>query len=77
MPEGTLLAFADHGTVGSLLPARGGDAEKVLAEIGAAGVDIDDLGRRLREDGAAAFVRSWEQPLACIAAKTATTIPAR
>ena len=77
MPEGTLLAFADHGTVGSLLPARGGDAEKVLAEIGAAGVDIDDLGRRLQEDGATAFVRSWEQLLACIAAKTATTIPAR
>jgi transaldolase len=77
MPEGTLLAFAAHGTVGSLLPAVGGDAEEVLAAFGAAGVDIDDVGRRLQEDGAAAFVRSWEQLLTCITAKTATAVPAR
>jgi len=70
MPEATLLAFADRGTVGSLLRADGGDAEQVLAAIGNAGVDIDDLGRRLQEDGATAFVQSWEQLLACIAAKT-------
>jgi len=77
MPEGTLVAFADHGAVGSLLPADGGDAEPVLAAIGAAGVDIDDVGRRLQEDGATAFVRSWEQLLACIAAKTASSVAAR
>jgi len=76
MPEGTLLAFADHGTVGSVLAADGGDGEQVLAAIGAAGVDIDDLGRRLQEDGATAFVRSWEQLLACITAKTATVVAA-
>ncbi len=77
MPEATLLAFADHGAVGSLLPADGGDAEEVLATIGAAGVDIDDVGRRLQEDGAAAFVRSWERLLACIAAKSGTLAAAR
>lgn len=77
MPEGTLLAFADHGTVGSLLPTDGGDAEHVLAAFGAAGVDIDGLGRRLQEDGATAFVQSWEQLLACIATKLAAAVPAR
>ena len=30
MPEKTLEAFADHGTVGEPLPADGGDAEEVL-----------------------------------------------
>jgi transaldolase len=72
MPEGTLLAFADHGTVGPLVSADGDDAEPVLASISEAGIDLDDLGRRLQEDGATAFVRSWEQLLACIASKTAT-----
>ena len=77
MPEGTLLAFADHGTVGGLLPADGGEAEQDLAAFAAAGVDIDDVGRRLQEDGAAAFVRSWERLLACIAAKPMSTAVAR
>lgn len=77
MPEVTLLAFADHGVVGSLLPAGGGDAEEVLALFGAAGVDIDAVGRRLQEDGATAFVRSWEQLLACIATKTKAMVSAR
>src|SRR5262249_31928485 len=31
MPEGTLKAFADHGEVGPVLPADGGDCEDVLA----------------------------------------------
>ena len=31
MPEGTLKAFADHGEVGALLAADGGDCEEVLA----------------------------------------------
>ena len=40
MPDKTLLAFADHGQVGDPLPADGGDAEQVLAEFEAAGVDV-------------------------------------
>jgi len=30
MPEKTLLAFADHGTINGSMPPDGGDAEKVL-----------------------------------------------
>ncbi|MES2209325.1 MAG: transaldolase [Chloroflexota bacterium] len=71
MPEGTLLAFADHGAVGTVLPADGGDAGQVLAAFAAAGVDIEELGRRLQGDGASAFVQSWEQLLACIEEKSA------
>ena len=51
MPEATLLAFADHGAVGGVLPADGGDAEAMLARIGAAGVDVDALGRRAADQG--------------------------
>jgi transaldolase len=64
MPEATLLACADHGTVGETLPADGGDAEQVLARIGAAGVDVDALGADLQIKGRDAFVASFQQLLA-------------
>jgi transaldolase len=66
MPEKTLLAFGEHGAVGELLPADGGDAEYVLARIGTAGIDVDALAATLQTEGADAFVKSWEDLLACI-----------
>jgi transaldolase len=36
-----------------------------------AGVDLDALAAELQREGAAAFVKSWEDLLACIAAKSA------
>jgi transaldolase len=69
MPENTLLAFADHGEVGELLPADGGDAEPVLARFGEAGIDVDALAVRLQEEGKRAFVDSWNDLLASIESK--------
>jgi transaldolase len=66
MPENTLNAFADHGEVGEPLPADGGDAEQVLAEFGAVGIDVDALAERLQEEGAEAFVKSWNELLKSI-----------
>jgi transaldolase len=66
MPENTLLAFADHGEVGEPLPAEGGDAEDVLAQFAAAGIDVDALATRLQEEGAKAFVKSWDDLLKTI-----------
>jgi len=71
MPEGTLKALADHGTIGALLPADGGDCEAVLARFASAGVDVDALGAQLQEEGATAFVKSWNGLLAVIEAKGA------
>jgi transaldolase len=69
MPEGTLKAFAEHGEIGTLLPADGGDGEEMLARFAAAGIDSDALAIRLQEDGARAFVNSWHDLLACIRSK--------
>ena len=69
MPEKTLLAFADHGEVGHPLAADGGDADATLAEFEAAGVDVDELARRLQVEGAEAFVASWREMLDSVAAK--------
>ena len=71
MPENTLKAFADHGELGSLLSADGGDCEDVLAAFGKAGVDIETLAAKLQDDGAKSFVASWNELLAVIASKSA------
>jgi transaldolase len=69
MPEATLKAFAAHGEVGQVIPADGGDCERVLGEFAQAGIDVDALGTRLQEEGAAAFVDSWNDLMGVLAAK--------
>jgi transaldolase len=71
MPDGTLRAFGDHGEVGAPLPPDGGDCEKVLADFAKAGVDIDALATRLQDEGAASFVKSWNDLIGCIESKSA------
>jgi transaldolase len=71
MPEGTLKAFADHGEVGALLTADGGDCEAVLAAFAQAGVDVDALAAKLQEEGAASFVKSWNELMGVIGSKCA------
>jgi transaldolase len=72
MPEGTLKAFADHGELGAQLRPDGGDSEKVLAEYRRAGIDTGALAARLQEEGAAAFVASWNDLLGVIASKSSS-----
>ena len=71
MPEGTLKAFADHGEVGDVLAADGGECEAVLARFAKAGIDVDELAARLQSEGAASFVESWNDLMDCIRAKGA------
>lgn len=70
MPEATLLAFADHGTLAEPLSSGGGQAERVLYEIGRAGVDTAALGEQLQAQGAEAFVKSWDELLQVIDEKS-------
>ena len=71
MPEGTLKALADHGAVGAVMPADGGDCEKVLAQFAKAGIDVDALAAQLQDEGAKAFVKSWEDLMEVIRSKSA------
>ncbi|MBS0458054.1 MAG: transaldolase [Proteobacteria bacterium] len=67
IPDKTLRAYADHGRIGNALAE---DGEATLARFAQAGVDIDALAAQLQNDGAVAFVKSWKELLARIAAKT-------
>ena len=70
MPEGTLKALADHGQVGEILPADGGDCEEVLARFARAGIDVDALAAELQDEGAKSFVKSWNELLVQIESKS-------
>jgi transaldolase len=72
MPEGTLKAMAEHGEIGQLLPQDGGDCETVLAEFAKAGIDVAALAVQLQDDGAKSFVKSWNELMTVIAAKSAS-----
>ncbi|MGV8951287.1 MAG: transaldolase family protein, partial [Cypionkella sp.] len=71
IPEKTLAAFHDHGKVGALMNADGGDSVKVLGEFAALGVDVAGLAERLQAEGAASFDKSWHSLLKVIEAKAA------
>jgi transaldolase len=70
MPEGTLKALADHGDIGAVLPRDGGNCEKVLADFGKAGVNIDALAAKLQDDAAKSFVDSWNDLMKVIESKS-------
>jgi transaldolase len=63
MPEKTLHVFADHGVLRGVMALEGGDTDMTLAQIADAGVHIDALALKLQQEGAEAFVKSWNQLL--------------
>jgi transaldolase len=70
MPEGTLRAFGEHGSVGELLRRDGADAAEVLAAHGKAGIDATVLAGQLQSAGAKSFVESWQDLLKAIETKS-------
>ena len=71
MPEKTLLAFAEKGSVKGVMPKDGGNAEEVLGQFAAAGIDVDALAAKLQIEGAQSFVKSWAELMQRIAEKGA------
>jgi transaldolase len=61
MPEDTLVAFEDHGTVARTIDADPSGARAILDRLAAVGVDMDDVGRVLEEQGVASFAKSFDE----------------
>ena len=70
MPEATLKAMGDHGEVGAVMARDGGDCEAVLAEFAKQGIDVQALALQLQQEGAKAFVDSWNELLKVIDSKS-------
>jgi transaldolase len=62
MPEKTMLAFADHGELkGDMVTTQYDDARAVMAALGEAGIDYDDVIAALEQEGVDKFVKSWDE----------------
>jgi transaldolase len=72
LPDATIEAFADHGTLARTIDADLARAEADWAAIAAVGVDLDDVAAKLESDGVASFQRSFDELIAALAEKAAT-----
>jgi transaldolase len=61
MPDATVDAFLDHGTVARTVDDGLADAKAVLAHIEALGVSLEDVAETLEAEGVAAFAKSFDE----------------
>jgi transaldolase len=69
MPENTIDAFEDHGTIARTVDVDFGAARSTLAAVRDAGVDLDDVARVLEVEGVAAFEKSFDDLLETLQTK--------
>ncbi len=63
LPDSTLLAFEDHGTVARTVDADPDAARQVMVDLAEVGVDMDDVSAKLEAEGVASFSKSFDEVL--------------
>ena len=71
LPDATLEAFADHGTVARRSDADVDQAEAVWAALPGVGVDMDDVADQLEREGVASFMGAFDELIEALEAKAA------
>ena len=71
MPDATIDAFADHGTLARRVDADVDDAATTWQQLADVGVDMDDVAAALEREGVASFEKSFDELLATLEAKAA------
>ncbi len=67
MPEATMEAVADHGVVrGDTVTSTYADAQQVLDDLKAAGIDYDDVVQQLEQEGVGKFEDAWNDLIASV-----------
>ena len=63
MPDATIAAFVDHGTVAQTVDKGFEQAGADLDALGEVGVDMKDVSKQLEDEGVAAFSKSYDELL--------------
>jgi transaldolase len=71
MPDATVDAFLDHGTVARTVDTHGDEPRQVLEGLGDLGIDLADVGRVLEVEGVASFSKSFDELLEGLGSKAA------
>ena len=66
LPEKTIAAFEDHGTLARTIDVNVDDATAVVDRLAAVGIDMEDVGLTLEAQGVAGFHESFEHLLATL-----------
>jgi transaldolase len=69
MPEQTLDAFRDHGKPVRTVDRHVDEAHRTLRELAGLGIDMEDVGRRLQQEGVDLFVKSFNGVIDIVARK--------
>ena len=72
LPEATLEAFEEKGTLARSVDSGLEDARRCMDALAAVGVDIDDVTDVLEHQGVSAFAKSFEEALETLAARSET-----
>jgi transaldolase len=75
LPEVTIAAFEDHGTVARTIDRGVDDAGALLHALGEVGVDLGGVGRTLEDQGVAGFHQSFAHVLQALEAKAHQLAP--
>jgi transaldolase len=76
LPEVTIAAFAEHGTLARTIDTDVDEAAATMRRLAAIGIDMDDVGLHLEDEGVAAFHASDHEVLSALAAKVDQAAPA-
>ena len=71
LPENTLEAFADHGTVARTIDQGMDEVDRVWAGLAEVGVDMDDVSDQLEREGVGSFIKSFDELIEALEAKAA------
>jgi transaldolase len=69
LPETTIAAFTDHGTLARTIDKGVEGAAEAMRRLAAVGIDMDDVGSALEDRGIVGFHTSYQEVLAALAAK--------
>jgi transaldolase len=69
LPDATIEAFADHGTLARRVDADVDQAQAVWDELTAVGVDLDDVADKLEREGVSSFQKSFDELLGALQTK--------
>jgi transaldolase len=72
LPEATIDAFEDHGTLARTIDRDVDAASDAFRRLGALGVDLADVSRVLEDEGVASFSKSFEELIDTLATKSHT-----
>ncbi len=72
LPDNTLEAFADHGTIARRIDADVDEARAVWDALARVGVDMDDVAAQLEREGVSSFQKSFDELITALQSKSDT-----